>query len=125
MSRPKTQMSASFVVFFACGALAIVFTLLQRCLSNQVPGAFMQEEVQNEKLDTKLDRVLEHLQSLQQGQQELAYSAAAASGDRPGGISAAFSGAASPQGAAAGALSKLPVPMAGLEPALAPVEIAA
>ncbi|EOD23786.1 hypothetical protein EMIHUDRAFT_239101 [Emiliania huxleyi CCMP1516] len=110
---------------FLSVAVAIVFTLLQRCLSNRVPGAFMQEEVQNEKLDTKLDRVLEHLQSLQQGQQELAYSAAAALGDRPGGISAAFSGAASPQGAAAGAPSKLPVPMAGLEPALAPVEIAA
>jgi hypothetical protein len=76
-----TQMSAAFVVFFGCGTLAIILTVVQRFffdkgapLSRMVKG-----EVQNEKLDAKMDQMLaklhaasESLQALHEGNKSFA-----------------------------------------------------
>ena len=58
-------MSAVFLVFGACGMLAILLTAVQR-LHNGAPLGEEQEEVQNEKLDTKLDKVIAELEILKQ-----------------------------------------------------------
>mmetsp|Transcript_24358 Transcript_24358/g.50656 ORF Transcript_24358/g.50656 Transcript_24358/m.50656 type:complete len:468 (-) Transcript_24358:112-1515(-) len=58
------QMGVAFIVFGACGTLAIVTVAVQRVLNGGKPLIDVKEEVQNEKLDTKMDLLLAEVRAL-------------------------------------------------------------
>jgi len=63
------QMSGAFVIFGACGLLAVVLTALHRSAVPPAEPGVIKTEVQNEKLDAKLDRVLAQLQAMERPQE--------------------------------------------------------
>ena len=66
------QMSGAFIIFGACGLLAVVLTALHRHAVPPAKPCVLKTEVQNEKLDAKLDRVLAQLRAMERAAQKKA-----------------------------------------------------
>ena len=78
------QMEGAFIIFGACGLLAVVLTALHRGATPPAEPGVIKMEVQNEKLDAKLDCVLAQLRAIEARSQKAVAFVAATGEPGPG-----------------------------------------